>query len=104
MTINDMMKEASLEIDDVRWYLSVETAKKLIKLKENPKDLVNYIHSKEMESDLYDIEQLFLDDLQKELDNKSIDEVHAREILYKINRERVKRRDGRTNIEKSKKD
>jgi len=98
MNITELMKEASLEIDDVRWYLSVEMAKKLIILKDEPIELVNFIHSKEMEAELYDTEQRFLDQLQYDLDKKKIDEVDVREALYNINRERIKRLEKRTSI------
>lgn len=103
MNISEIMKTSSLEIDDVRWYLSLMKARALAELKDNPIEMVNYIHSKQLESDLYDMEQRFIDDLQEQADARRIDEATVREVLYKINREKTRRREGRVVVDNEKK-
>lgn len=100
MKIYEIMHEAGITIDDVRWYLSVETAKKMLTLKENPGELVDWIHSKRMEAEIYDMEQHFVEMLQEEWNMKRRDEASVREILYRINREKRRRKDNNIVLEK----
>lgn len=91
MTVNAIMEEYHLTIDDVRWFLSVQKAKEIFAFEENPFQLVQYIHSKQLEVDLYDMEDRFLEELQNRYDNKLIDEATVRDELYRVNREKVNR-------------
>lgn len=91
MIVKEIMKESNISIDDVRWYLCLEVAKKLLALQNNPIELVSYIHSKNLEIELYEIEQRYIDQLEKEYEQKIIDEATIREILYRINKEKSKR-------------
>lgn len=95
MKIYELMKEYKIEMDDVRWFLSLQKARDLATKALDPVDLVVYVHSKELEADLYDMEQRYLDEVQSQWDLKRFDEADVREVLYRINREKNRRREKR---------
>lgn len=96
------MKESNITIDDVRWFLSLELCKKLTALHYTPFEMVNFIHSKELEVELYNIEEKFLEEMQRDYERRTLDEATIRETFYKINRAKVDRQ--RKNIKLEKKD
>ena len=91
MIVKQIMKESNISIDDVRWYLCLEVTKKILSLQNSPMELVDFIHSKKLEIELYEIEERYINQLENEYANQLIYEATIREILYKINREKVKR-------------
>ncbi len=99
MNIIEEMKQFNIDIDDVRWYLCVQKSKELMVLKETPGAFITYMHSKKLEADLYNMEENFLNYLQSELNNRKMDEASIRETLYRINREKTLRQQGRLTIE-----
>jgi hypothetical protein len=84
MKILDMLAEYELEIDDIRWYLSVVTAERLLGLRDRRHDLIRYIWSGSLEDDLYDREERFLADLENRLKSGLADEAAVRETLKEI--------------------
>lgn len=78
------MKEFSVEIDDVRWYLAVKTAERLLTYKEDLRGLAREVWSGRLEGELYDMEESFLRDLQDRLDRNLTDEIHARTLFSEI--------------------
>ncbi len=104
-SVESLMKESKIEIDDVRWYLTILQIQKMIHLQQNPFELAQYIYSKTLEAELYEMEQRYIDRLQEDWNNRRIDEAAVREILYQINREkkaRSERRIGRNLLSKKK--
>lgn len=83
MQILELMQECDLEIDDIRWYLASQQAERLLQYKENKADLVRLIWSGALEQDLYDMEERFLEQLQRDLDRGFRDEGSVREQLKK---------------------
>ncbi len=93
MTVEEIAREYSIEIDDIRWYLSVNKAKQLLEYRENPEDLARQIWSKKLEDELYRFEEGFLADLQEDLDRHIVDESKVREVFLEILAFRRKRTD-----------
>jgi len=93
MKIEDIAKEYSIEMDDIRWYLSVVKASQLLEYHDRAGDLARMIWSKQLEDDLYRFEEGFLADLQEDLDRNIIDESKVRETFLEILALRRKRTD-----------
>lgn len=106
MLIDEIMEEFHLTNDDIRWFLSLQKAREIFALNDNPLQVVQYIHSKKLEVDLYDMEDRYLSELQNRYETKLIDEATIREELYRINREKINRQKNclPTNFFKSKKE
>ena len=77
--IKDLLLEYSLNIDDIRWLLSVRLTEKILSLRETPLDLTRLIWSGKLESDLYNMEESLISEIESELDRDIIDEVWVRE-------------------------
>ena len=84
MTVMAHMKEYSVELDDIRWYLSYKTAERLLTYNEDLPALTKLVWSGKLESDLYDMEEGFVHDLQDRLDRGLADEMHARELFAEV--------------------
>lgn len=89
--IKELMIEYNLEIDDIRWYLSVQFSRKLLEYKEDIPGLAQFIWSKKMETELYDMEETFIKTLEQDFIQKLIDESRVREIFSEIVLEKQKR-------------
>jgi hypothetical protein len=85
------MKELDLEIDDIRWYLATRQSESLLQYKNRPADLARLIWSGALEKELYDMEERFVAQLQRDLDQGLRDEVGVREILAKAGAARAGR-------------
>lgn len=95
MSIESILQEYDIDIDDIRWYLSVQMAQKLLEFKENIFELTQFIWGKKLESELYNMEESYLVDLREDLKNNYIDESVVREIFGQVVKEKRKRRDMR---------
>jgi hypothetical protein len=93
MTVEEIAREYSIEIDDIRWYLSVMKANQLLEYRENPEELARQIWSKKLEDELYRFEEGFLSDLQEDLNRHIVDESKVREVFLEILAFRRKRTD-----------
>lgn len=77
--IDELMKEYNLEIDDIRWYLSFLTAEKILSLTESPDEITRYIWSGELDKELYNMEERYLEELESLFNSNLIDEAAIRE-------------------------
>lgn len=75
------MEEYDLAIDDMRWYLARLKAYSLLELREEPAELTRRIWSGSLESELYDMEEKYLRDLQDQLERDVIDETVVRDVM-----------------------
>lgn len=91
MNVKKLLDEYSLEIDDVRWYLSLVLTEKLSEMHHNPDEITNLIWSGELGDELYNMEEKYLKTLQDHVDEKTLDESHLRETLSKMDLARRKR-------------
>ena len=85
------MQEYDLEIDDIRWHLCTLQAERLLSYREKKRELIRLIWSGSLEGDLYDMEERFLGELQKRLEQGSRDEIQVRAVLKEIASSREKR-------------
>ena len=92
MTIQELLKEYDLEIDDVRWYLSKVLAQRLLSYQEDQEELVRFIWGGRLNDDLYNMEERYLKDLQDQINEKTLDESHVRDILNEMESFRRQRR------------
>lgn len=91
MNVKILLEEYSLEIDDVRWYLSQVLTERLNALYHNPDELQRFIWSGELSDELYDMEEKYLKTLQDQIDEDTLDESHLRDILSEMDIARRKR-------------
>ena len=84
MNVKALMGEYAIELTDVRWYLSVKTAERLLTYNEDVRGLTQLLWSGRLESELYNMEESFIDDLQERIDRSLVDEARVRELLSEI--------------------
>ena len=91
MTVHELLKDHDIEIDDVRWFLSVQLALKLLEYRDRPSELTDLIWRGKLDTELYDMEEEYLRTLQSDLD-RNLKDMHAiREIVAEIIAEKRKR-------------
>jgi hypothetical protein len=83
MKVRELMRELDLEIDDIRWYLASQQAERLLQYRGQPAALTRLIWSGALEQELYNMEERFVEQLQRDLDRGLRDEVGLREIMGK---------------------
>ena len=91
MNIKVLLEEYNLEIDDVRWYLSKLMTLRILSHIDDPDELTKYIWSGEMSDELYNMEEQYLQKLQDQMDENTLDESHVRDILKDMEGDRRKR-------------
>lgn len=92
MTVKELMMEYNLEIDDIRWHLSILEAEKLLNFPEDRKELIRYIWSGELETVLYNMEENYINTLQDQMDRNITDESDIRDIFKEAEMAAIKRR------------
>ena len=96
MSIESLLEEYDIGIDDIRWYLSVQMAKKLMEFKDHEFDLTQFIWGKKLETELYNMEETYLSNLGEDLEKNYIDESFIRELFSQVVMEKRRRREMRT--------
>ncbi len=91
MNIKSLLTEYSLEIDDVRWYLSRVLTERIQSMAEKPEELTRFIWSSALSDELYNMEERFLKTLQDQIDEKTLDESHLRDMLADMETARRRR-------------
>lgn len=86
--MRELLKEYDLEIDDVRWYLSMQMAERLLTYREDPRLLTEMIWRGTLEDELYDMEETYLRESQEQMDRGVLDESRVREQLNQALRAR----------------
>ena len=89
--VNALMKEYNFEIDDIRWYLSAVFTERLLSYKDDQIELTRHIWSGSLEKELYNMEEVFLADLDDQFERGLLDEVHLRDVFSEIEASRLKR-------------
>ena len=84
MTAQDLIAEHDLELDDLRWYLALEQAERLLEYRDSPLDLAKLLWSGRLEADLYRMEDRFVESLEEKLSRGQYDEVEAHRILSSV--------------------
>jgi hypothetical protein len=71
--IQEMLSDLNLDIDDIRWYRAMVTAKELLHYQSRSQDLAQEIWSGRLADRLHDMEETFLDELGSALENGTTD-------------------------------
>jgi len=82
--IQKSLDDAGLDLNDVRWYLAVETALVLQSKNNEPQDLIREIWSGELEARLYRMEEKWLDDLASRNKGEGCEEAQLNEYIAEI--------------------
>ena len=77
--LNDLIKEYSLDIADIRWLVSYRMTVSILSNSDTPAEITRMIWSGKLESELYNMEENFLEDIMSQLDRGLIDETWIRE-------------------------
>ena len=86
-----LMQEYNFEIDDIRWYLSSVFTERVLSYKDDRRELTRYIWAGSLEKELYNMEEVFLDDLDDQFQRGLLDEAHLRDVFSQIEASRDKR-------------
>lgn len=84
MNSKQLLEEFDLELDDVRWYLSIQQAEDILSHYQQPLSLIRKIWDKQLEADLYDMEERFLADIDRALTQGTVDEIKIRQRFKEI--------------------
>ncbi len=86
-----MLKEHDLSLDDVRWYLATEEARRLLAYRDREFELIRYIWSGQLEDEVYHMAERFLDDLRADLERGLKDPAQVRSLFREIDAARANR-------------
>jgi hypothetical protein len=87
-----LMDGYNLELDDIRWYLSVLMVDKFAALQPEPGRLIEYVWSGQLSDELFNLEERHLEQLEADWDSGQIDEAKVREFLLEARASRRRRR------------
>jgi hypothetical protein len=77
--IRNLLKEYSLEVDDIRWLISTRLCEEILSDYEESVEITRKIWSGKLESSLYNMEEKYLEDISSQLGRGLIDEAWIRE-------------------------
>jgi len=89
--IKDLMKEYSLEIDDIRWFVSYHQTISILSDKETPIEITKKIWSGKLEAELYNLDERYLEDISSQLERNLVDEIWVREQFAEASELRCQR-------------
>ena len=89
--IQDLLKEYSLELDDIRWLISIRLTEEILSNYDESIEITKKIWSGKLESDLYNMEERYLENIVSQLDRGLIDEAWIREQFAAASELRCKR-------------
>ena len=91
VTIEQLMDEYGLSMNDIRWYLCSQITYGILELTKTPDEITAYFWSGKLEVDLYNIEERYIADLQEELEKSIKTEAEIRDIFSTV----IARRDNK---------
>ena len=89
--VENLMKEYSLEIDDIRWYVSYQKTVSILSYKDTPLEITSKIWSGKLEADLYNMEEKYLENIDSQLERGLVDEAWVREQFAEASELRCRR-------------
>jgi hypothetical protein len=92
MTLSSLLDEYNLTLDDVRWYLATILTDSLMLNRDNPEEITRRIWSGSLESDLYNMEELYLARLRDETDRGITDQQAIRDQFEQARLMKFRRR------------
>ena len=89
-----LLDEYNLDIDDVRWYCSLQKARSLLEFHGKAHELADEIWSGRLADALYEMEERFLADLSARMESGQGDEAQVRSVLLEVKAAQRRRRSG----------
>lgn len=89
--IEVLLEEYGLDIDDLRWHLSVAQAEALLAMQMEPRKLTEEIWSGRLESSLFHMEERLLDTWEVDLQSRPTEEARIRSELALVRKTRRNR-------------
>ena len=77
--LNDLLKEYNLDIADIRWLVSYRMTVSILSNSDSSEEITKMIWSGKLESELYNMEEKFLEDIISQFERGLIDEAWIRE-------------------------
>ena len=87
-----LMELYNLDLDDIRWYLSVLMGEKLSSLQNEPLRLIDYIWSGQLADELFNLEERYLEQLEALWNSNQLDEAKVREFFMEARSSKRRRR------------
>lgn len=84
MTVQQLLEEYDLSLDDVRWFLSRQEAERLLSYRKEPENLAREIWAGRLEAGLYNMEERHVAELAERLEGNLTSEQRVREHLGEI--------------------
>ena len=84
MTILDTFEAEGIEIDDIRWYLAIQEAARLLTYSDDAEALAKIIYSGKLEADWYRMDERFIEDLDDKLEQRLTDKSEVQKIIGEI--------------------
>ena len=91
MTLMKTFEAEGIEIDDIRWYLAIQEAARLLTYTNEADSLAKIIHSGKLEADWYRMEERFVEDLEAKLEQRRMDKSEIHKLICEIENARSKR-------------
>lgn len=82
--LQSLLDRNDIELDDVRWYCCIDLAERLLMHRKTPGRLVHLLWSGSIESELYRIEEQYLEQLDEDLSERRIDLAQVNGVLNNI--------------------
>lgn len=91
MTVDQLLKEYDLSLDDVRWYLAARVARQVLGYRGREFELTRYIWSGRLEDELYHMAERFLEELKQDIERGYRDAAKVRDLFQEIDAARIQR-------------
>lgn len=89
--ITGLMKEYTLEIDDIRWFVSYHKTVSILSSSDTPMEITKNIWSGKLEADLYNMEEKYLENISSQFERGLVDEAWIREQFAEASELRCRR-------------
>ncbi len=83
ITVTELLDEYDIDISDIRWLLSTQEVERVFTYKERPEELIQQYFSGEISSNLYNWDERYLEELQRDLERELTEEAHIREVFQR---------------------
>ncbi len=91
MNFTELLEEQGLELDDVRWYCAEQYADQILTLGEQKGDLIHAVWSGRVESELRNLGEVFIDQVDQDFRKNLIDESDLHRYVQDIMNSRKRR-------------
>jgi len=91
MTLPHLLDEYNLTLDDIRWYRAKLLTDSILTKRDTPAEITRRIWSGSLEAELYNMEEVYVAQLQEDLDRGITDEQANRDQLEQARLLKIRR-------------